>query len=78
MIIKYYGLYYTVLKSREDNEVVADKHEDNEIDYINFNDFITLNHNISMKTRETILKWRKMRSVINFYENRQSFTYRSV
>ena len=78
MNINHYGLFYTAKKSGDDNEVVVDKHQENENDYIIFNDFITHNHNISMKTRETVLKWRRMRSVINFYENRQTFTYRSV
>ena len=48
MNIKYYDLYYTFIKSRDDNE-------NNENDYINFNDFITPNHYIGIKPRETIL-----------------------
>ena len=78
MNFKNYDLYYTVIKSRVDNEVVVDKYEDNENDFINFKDFITLDHNLSMKPRETILKWRKLRSIINFYEYRQTLIYRSV
>ena len=53
MNINYYDLYYTVIKNREENEVVDNKYEKN---YINFNGFITSNHNISIKPRETILR----------------------
>ena len=49
--IKYYELYYTVIKSRKENEVV-----NFENDYISFHDFITPNHYIGNKPRETILK----------------------
>ena len=42
MNINYFDLYYTVIKTRDDNEVVADKNEDKENNYINFNDFIFL------------------------------------
>ena len=41
--INYYDLYYTVIESRDDKEIVNDEYEDNEVDYINFNDFITPN-----------------------------------
>ena len=51
MIINCYDLYYTVIKTRDENEVV-----NNENDYINFHDFITPNQNIGIKPRETILK----------------------
>ena len=50
MKIKYYGLYYTVIKTRDEN-----KDKDNN-DYINFNDIITPNHYIGIKPRDTILK----------------------
>ena len=49
MNINYYDLYYTVIKTRDDNEVIVDN------DYINFNDFITPNHYVGIKPRETIL-----------------------
>ena len=42
MNINYFDSYYTVIKTRDDNEVVADKNEDKENNYINFNDFIFL------------------------------------
>ena len=51
MIINFYDLYYTVIKTRDDNEIV----NNNENDYNNFNDFITPNHYIGIKPRKTIL-----------------------
>ena len=51
IIINYYDLYYTVIKSRDDNEIV----NNNENAYINFIDFITPNHYIGIKPRETLL-----------------------
>ena len=53
MNINYYDLYYTVIKNREEKDIEDNQYEN---DYINFNDFITPNHNISFKPRETILK----------------------
>ena len=50
MNIKFYALYYNVIKNRDD------KYEDIENDYININDFITPNHYVGLKPRETILK----------------------
>ena len=49
MNINYNDLYYTVIKSRDI------QYENDENDYINFNDFITPNHCIGIKSRETIL-----------------------
>ena len=54
--ITYYDLIYTIIKKRDDKEIVNNKYEDKEIDYINLNDFITPNHDMSIKTRETILR----------------------
>ena len=65
MNIEYYDLYYTVIKNRNEKEVVNDEN-----DYFTFNDFITPNHSIGLKPRETILKKRKKRSVLNDYEYR--------
>ena len=45
----YHNLYYTVVKIRDDKEIVNDEYEN---EYITFNDFITPNN----KPRETILK----------------------
>ena len=48
MNFKYYDLHYTVIKNKDENEVVDDKYEN---DCNNFNDFIIPNH----KTCDTIL-----------------------
>ena len=53
MNINYYDLYYTVIKTRDENMDIDNQYENNENDYINFNDFILPNQRIS---RETILK----------------------
>ena len=53
MNINYYDLYYTVIKTRDENKDIDNQYENDDNDYINFNDFIIPNHNIS---RETILK----------------------
>ena len=50
MIINYYDFYYTLIKNRDD------LYEDNGNDYIIFIDFITLNHYIGLKPRETIFR----------------------
>ena len=55
MNINYYDLYYTVIKTRDENEVVDDKYENKENDYINFNDIIPI-HYVGIKPRETILR----------------------
>ena len=51
-----YDLYYIVIKNRDENEVVNDKYENNEIDYIKYNDFITSNHYIGRKNDNVILR----------------------
>ena len=51
--INYYDLYYTVIINRNENEVVKDGCE---IDYINFNDFITPNHHIGRKNDSSIMR----------------------
>ena len=53
MNINYYDLYYTVIKNRDEKEIVDKEFEK---DYINFNDFNTPNHYIGNKPRKTILK----------------------
>ena len=45
--ISYYDLYYTVIKNRDVKEIVGNQYE---------NDFITRNHIISVKPRESILR----------------------
>ena len=51
MNIIYYDLYFTVIKTRDDKEIV-----NNVNDYINFNDIITPNHYVGIKPRETIFR----------------------
>ena len=53
MNINYYHLYYTVIKTGDENEVVDKEYEN---DYIKFYNFITPNQYIGIKPRETILK----------------------
>ena len=66
MNINYHDLYYTVIKKRDQKKIVNDQYEDNENDYINFNDIIP-NHYVGIKPRETILRQRKLRSHINHF-----------
>ena len=56
MIIICYGFYYTVIKNRNENEIVVDKYERTEIDYIIFNDFITPYHYIGRNKKKEKLK----------------------
>ena len=56
MNINYYDLYYTVIKTRDKNKDIDIQYENDENDYIINNDFITPNHYIGIKPRETILK----------------------
>ena len=53
MNINYYDLYYTVIKNRKEKEIVIG--EDDENDYINFNDIIP-NHYVGIKPRESLLR----------------------
>ena len=58
MNIKYNGLYYTVIKTRDENKNIDNQYENDYHDYIDINDFIiTPNHYIGFKPRETILKY---------------------
>ena len=51
---KYYDLFYTVIKTRDENVKIDNQYEN---DYINFNDIITTpNHYVGIKPRETILR----------------------
>ena len=54
--INYYDLYYTVIKVRDGNRDIYNQYENDENDYINFNDIITPNYHVGIKPRETILK----------------------
>ena len=54
--INYYDLYYTVTRIRDENKDIDIQYEIEDNDYIKFNDFITPNHYIGIKPRETILR----------------------
>ena len=53
MKINYYDLYYTVIKNRNEKEIIIG--EDDENDCINFNDILP-DHNISIKPRDSTLR----------------------
>ena len=46
----YYDLYYTVIKTRDENKDIDNN------DYNTINDIITSNHYIGIRPRDTILK----------------------
>ena len=56
MNINYYDLYYTVIKTRDENKDIDNQYENDENDYINFNDIIPPNHYIGIKKNNEILK----------------------
>ena len=64
MNISQYDLYYSVIKNREEEEIVYDQHVVIEKDSISFIDLITPNIYIGKENNET-LKWRILRSHIN-------------
>ena len=45
-----------MIENRDEKEIVNDENENNESDYIKYDDFIKPNHNISFKPRDTILR----------------------
>ena len=51
----YYDLYFTVIKVRDENKNIDNQYENDENDYINFNDFITANHYVGIKNDNEIL-----------------------
>ena len=53
MNISYYDLYYTVIKNRNEKNVIV---KDNEIDYINSDDSISPNHYNGRKINNQILR----------------------
>ena len=56
MNINYYDLYFTGIKVRDENRDIDNQYGNDENDYIDINDFISPNHYIGIKPRETILK----------------------
>ena len=65
--INYYDFYYSVIKNRDDKEIVNDEYENNEIDYNKFDDLNSPNSYIGSKNENIILKSRKLRSQINHF-----------
>ena len=65
MNIFYYDLYCTVIKNRKEKEIVDDQYEN---DFISLNDVIIPNKYVGFKPREIILRWRKMKSLINHFK----------
>ena len=53
--INYYILYNTVIKTRDENKDINNQYENDDNDYINFND-ISPNQYVGIKPRETILR----------------------
>ena len=54
--IKYYDLFYTVIRNQDEKEIVNDEDENKENDRNSFDDFITPNHYIGRKTDDVMLK----------------------
>ena len=56
MNIKKFDSYYTVNKTRDKNKDIDNQYENDENDYINFNDVIIPNHYIGIKKNNEILR----------------------
>ena len=68
MNINYYDLYYTVIKTRNENKNIDNQYENDYHDYIDINDIVP-NHHVGIKPRETFSRWvRKLRSHINHFK----------
>ena len=55
MNINYYDLYYTVFKVRDENKDIENQYENDDNDYINFND-IDPNHYNGIKKDNVMLR----------------------
>ena len=64
MNINYFALYYTLIKNRNEKEIVDNQYEN---DYFIFDDVNIPIHNVAIKPRETILKYRNLKSWINLF-----------
>ena len=53
---KFHDFYYTAIKNRNEFRDLDNQYEIDDNDYIVKNDFITLNHDIGIKTRETMIR----------------------
>ena len=60
MNINYYDIYYTVIKTRDENDNIHNEYENDDNEYINFSDIVP-NHYVGIKPREAKLKWRNLR-----------------
>ena len=54
MNINYFALYYTVIKTRDENRDIDNQYENDENDYFDINDYITPNHYIGIKSRDML------------------------
>ena len=52
MVINYNDLYYTVIKTRDENKDIDNQYENDENDYISLNDVIIPNHSVRIKSKE--------------------------
>ena len=55
MNINYHDLYYSVIKTRNENMDIDNQYENDDNDYIDINNFITPNHYIGIKNNKEIL-----------------------
>ena len=55
MNINYFDLFYTIIKTREENEDIDIQNDEYDNDYINFNDIVP-NHYIGRKNDNVILR----------------------
>ena len=55
MNYNYFDLFYTAIKTRDENKDIDNQYENDDNDYINFNDIIP-NHYVGIKPPETILR----------------------
>ena len=52
MNINYFDLYYTVIKTRNENKDIDNQYENDENDYISLNDVIIPNHYVGIRGEE--------------------------
>ena len=56
MNITYYDVYYTVIKVRDENKDIDNQYEEGDNNYIDINDFITLNHYLGIENYNVTLR----------------------
>ena len=67
MNTNYFDLYYNFYKNRDDKQEEEINTNESTINYL-YDSIIMPNYGIGIKPRETILRWRKMRSQINHFK----------